>query len=102
VKGYLPDWSRTGDWITYRDGKGWNLLSPDGKTSQFLGKIGAPYLVFSRNGKLVYGIEGAGNLSELAPQTLFSVDISTLKRKDIKQLALNFKITQSLSVCATA
>jgi len=27
-----------GDWITYRDEKGWNLILPDGKTSKFLGK----------------------------------------------------------------
>jgi hypothetical protein len=28
----LPDWSSTGDWITYNDDKGWNLISPDGKS----------------------------------------------------------------------
>jgi len=47
---YLPDWSPAGDWITYRDDRGWNLISPDGKTAKFLGKIETRYLAFSRDG----------------------------------------------------
>ena len=56
-KGSLPDWSPAGDWITFNDDKGWNLISPDGKTSKSLGKIGTRYLAFSKSGKLLYGMQ---------------------------------------------
>lgn len=82
----LPDWSRDGDWITYRDEKGWNLISSDGKTSKFLGKIETPYLAFARDGKLLYGILTGETKADQDRATLFSLDPGTLKQKVIKEL----------------
>jgi serine/threonine protein kinase len=86
VSALVPDWSPVGDWITYRDEKGWNLISPDGKTTKFLGKIVTPYLAFSKDGKLLYGIQ-TGETEDVHDRAiLFSLDPVTLKRKDIKDL----------------
>ena len=86
VRGYLPDWSPTGEWITYRDRNGWWLISPDGKTSKSLGKIETRYLAFSKDGKLLYGIETSEVGGQPDRATLFSLDPSTLKRTVIKEL----------------
>jgi Tol biopolymer transport system component len=83
---YLPDWSPTGNWITYRDSNGWSLISPDGKNLKALGKIETPYLAFSRDGKLLYGIKTGENGGNLSTATLFSIDPVTLKQKVIKEL----------------
>ena len=83
---YLPDWSPTGEWITYRDKDGWWLTSPDGKTSKPLGKIETPHLAFSKNGKLLYGIETGEVEGNIQRATLFSLDPITLKRKVIREL----------------
>ena len=86
VWGNLPDWSPTAEWITYRNDNGWNLVSPDGKTEKSLGQIDTPYLAFSRNGKLLYGIrtsQASGGKNHLA---LFSLDIATRKQTVIKEL----------------
>jgi Tol biopolymer transport system component len=80
-----PDWSPTGDWITYRDEKGWNLISPDGKRSKFLGKIRSNALAFSKDGKLLYGLENGMDRS-----TLFSLDPASLKQTAIKELGKDF------------
>jgi eukaryotic-like serine/threonine-protein kinase len=87
---YLSDWSPLGDWITYRNDKGWNLISPDGKTTKFLGKIETHYLAFSKDGKLLYGIETGVTAATKDLATLFSLDPVTLKRKDIKELGKDF------------
>jgi Tol biopolymer transport system component len=71
---YLPDWSPTGEWITYRDKNGWWLISPDSKTSKSLGKIQAPYLAFSKDGKLLYGIQTGDTEDNIERATLFSLD----------------------------
>ena len=94
----LPDWSPTGDWITYRDEKGWNLISPDGKTSKFLGKIETPYLAFSKDGKLLYGIQIGETEADQDRATLFSLDPATLKQKVIKELGkdLRYVVTRNL------
>jgi serine/threonine protein kinase len=92
---YLPAWSRSGEWITYRDATGWNLISPDGKISKFLANIRTFYLVFSKDGKLVYGIDVGVDFTALASPTLFSLDLSTLQRKDIKQLGNELQALQS-------
>ncbi|HYK38029.1 protein kinase domain-containing protein [Alloacidobacterium sp.] len=87
IKGqYLPDWSPTGEWITYRDKDGWWLISPDGKTSKPLGKIETPHLAFSKNGKLLYGIETGDTEGNVQRATLFSLDPVTLKKKVIREL----------------
>ena len=86
----LPDWSSTGDWITYHDDKGWNLISPDGKRTKFLGKIQADYLAFSKDGKLLYGIQTGATEADQDRAILFSLDTATLKQKVIKNLGGDF------------
>ena len=86
----LPDWSSTGDWITYHDDKGWNLISPDGKRTKFLGKIQADYLAFSKDGKMLYGIETGETEADQDRATLFSLETATLKQKVIKNLGGDF------------
>ena len=58
----LPEWSPTGEWIRYHDKEGWWLISPDGKVSKFLGQIHTKYLAFSKNGRLLYGIDTGDRL----------------------------------------
>jgi eukaryotic-like serine/threonine-protein kinase len=82
----LPDCSPAGDWITFHDDDGWSLISPDGKTTKFLGQINSEYLAFSRDGKLLYGIDTGKTEADLDRAMLFSLDPATLKRKDIKEL----------------
>lgn len=82
----LPDWSPVGDAITFEDKKGWHLISPDGKTTKFLGKIETSYLAFSRDGKLLYGIQTGDTEADKDRATLFSLDPITLKQKVIKEL----------------
>jgi hypothetical protein len=65
----LPEWSLTGEWITFTDKDGWHLISPDGKTVRNLGKIQVNYLAFSLDGKKLFGIR-----RENEHQYLFSVD----------------------------
>jgi Tol biopolymer transport system component len=77
----LPDWSSTGEWITYHDDRGAELISPDGKTGKSLGNINTRYLAFSRDGKKLYGI-GADE----SKAALIEVDLATLKMKIIREL----------------
>ncbi len=91
----FPDWSPTGDWITYRDQKGWSLVSPDGKRSKFLGNIQSLYLAFARDGKLLYGIQ-TGRETDRA--TLFSLDPVSLKQTPIKELGKNLIPAQDFTV----
>lgn len=82
----LPDWSPVGDQITFHDEKGWHLISPDGKTTKFLGKIETDYMAFSRDGKLLYGIQTGETEADKDRATLFALDPITLKQKVIKEL----------------
>jgi hypothetical protein len=66
--------------------KGWNLISPDGKTTTFLGKTQTPALIFSKDGKLLYGIRTGESELDRDQATLFSLDPLTLRLKDIKEL----------------
>jgi Tol biopolymer transport system component len=86
-----PEWSPTGEWITYRDKKGWNLISPDGKRSKFLGNIKSPYLAFSKDGKLLYGIRSGETETDRDRAMLFSLNPITLKQKSIKELGSDFR-----------
>jgi hypothetical protein len=90
----IPDWSPSGNWITYRDENGWHLISPDGKTSKALGKIGTgtESLAFSKDGKLLYGVHlgEPGPGPDMARGILFSLDPVTLKQKVIKDLGRPF------------
>jgi Tol biopolymer transport system component len=91
VQRYLPDWSPAGDWITYRDEKGWNLISPDGKTTKFVSKIETDYLAFSKDGKLLYGIQTGETEADQDRATLFSLDPVTLKQKAVKELGKDLR-----------
>jgi serine/threonine protein kinase len=88
---YLPAWSPAGDWITYYDDKGWNLVSPDGKTTRFLGKIDTSYLTFSADGKLLYGIDIGETAADRDKATLFSLDPATLQKRVIKELGKDLR-----------
>jgi Tol biopolymer transport system component len=85
-----PEWSPTGEWITYRDQKGWNLISPDGNNVRFLGDIPTPYLAFSKDAKLLYGIRTGPGPNRA---TLFSLNLVTLKQTTIKELASDLRPT---------
>ena len=91
VQNNLSSWSLAGDWITYRDEKGWNLISPDGKTSRFLGKINTSSLAFSSDGKLLYGVDTGTPEVDRDRATLFSLDPVTLKQKVIKELGKDMR-----------
>lgn len=82
----LPVWSPTGEWILYSASDGWRLISPDGKTTRALGKLNTPSLVFSRNGRLLYGIDTGERAAFPDRATLFSFDPATLERKVIREL----------------
>jgi dipeptidyl aminopeptidase/acylaminoacyl peptidase len=64
----LPDWSPTGEWIAC----GTLLISPDGKNERSLGDRRSPHYVFSKDGKLLYGVR-----PENGRATLFSLDVAT-------------------------
>jgi len=82
----LPDWSPTGEWIVYASAPGsWSLISPDGKNSRDLGKIGTPHLTFSKDGKTLYGIRAEGE-----HQYLFSLTIASGQMKTIGDVGSEF------------
>jgi eukaryotic-like serine/threonine-protein kinase len=93
----LPDWSPAGDWITFRDDKGWSMISPDGKTTKFLGNFATDYLAFSRDGKLLYGILTGDTGADRSRATLFSLDPATLKLKVIKELGKDLRPSSDFS-----
>ena len=99
VQGGLPSWSPSGEWITFRDEKGWNLISSAGDKTKFLGPIETEHLAFSKDGKLLYGIESGehryrnpvSTTRELSETALFSLDPVTLKQKIIKELGVELQ-----------
>jgi Tol biopolymer transport system component len=76
-----PDWSPDGEWLSFRDASGWNLISEDGQIVKRLKGVSTPYLTFSKDGKRLYGIRLADGKT-----TLFSFDPETLKSADIREL----------------
>jgi Tol biopolymer transport system component len=85
----IPEWSPTGDWIAFQDGEGWRLISPDGKSAKSLGKIETEDLAFSKDGKMLYGIQ-EGTKTDPPNLVLFSLDPLTLKVRNIKRLDAKF------------
>ncbi len=81
VSGALPDWSPTGEWISFQDEGGWNVISPDGKTIKALGKISTQHLAFSKDSKQLFGVR-----EEHTNATLFSLDLVTSQIKDLRDL----------------
>jgi len=89
VSAPLPAWSPDGSWITYHDKGGWNVISPDGKSTKSLGKFAANYLAFSKDGKLLYSIQEGATETDQDSVALVSLDPATLQRKVIKELGKN-------------
>jgi eukaryotic-like serine/threonine-protein kinase len=87
----LPIWSPAGDWIAYENDKGWNLVSPDAKTTRFLGNLNTSSLAFSADGKQLYGIETGTTAADRDKVTLFSLDPVTLKQRTIKELGKDLR-----------
>jgi Tol biopolymer transport system component len=85
VLNLLPAWSPAGEWITYFDKNGWNLTSPDGKTRQNLGHINTPYLMFSRDGKRLYGIRNKDTENKL-----FALDLAARSVTDMRDVGKEF------------
>jgi Tol biopolymer transport system component len=83
---FLPDWSPTGEWITYQDDRGAAMISPDGKSVKSLGNIKIYYLAFSKDGKKLYGIKYGDEKNPL-----IEVDVATLKTKVIKELGVEWE-----------
>ncbi len=93
---YLPDWSPDGKWITYRDEKGWNMISPDGKTTKFLTRSETSSLAFSKDSKHVYGIDTGQTDPNLDRPTLFTLEIATLKQRVIRELSKSLRPASNL------
>jgi Tol biopolymer transport system component len=82
VSAKLPDWSPAGNGIAFEDDHdGWDVVTPEGKNVQHLGKIPADYLVFARDGKTLFGVR-----PERDKSVLFSIDLATLRMKTIGEL----------------
>jgi hypothetical protein len=67
------------------------------RTSKFLGKIETPYLAFSKDGKLLYGIQTGEAEADRDRATLVLSRPVTLKQKVIKELGKDFKPAQNFS-----
>ena len=81
----LPDWSPTGEWISFQDAAGWHLISADGKSTRSLGIIATQHLAFSKDGKSLYGIRPEGT-----HQYLFTLDVSSNRMKTIGDVGSDF------------
>ena len=74
------------------------MISPDGKVSRFLGNIHTEALAFSRDGKLLYGIQTSVSEADQDRATLFSLDPITLKQKVIKELGKDLRPNASFGL----
>jgi len=75
----IPAWSPANDWIAYLASEhSWNLISPNGKTVRKLGDLNTPSLVFSKDGRRLFGLR-----EETKDVILFAVDVNTGAVKDI-------------------
>jgi serine/threonine protein kinase len=84
---FVPAWSPTGDWITFLSANDDVLLvSPDGKSERSLGPLRTDYLLWSRDGKTLYGIRPNKDQHEI----LFSLDVVSGRQKDITDLGTEF------------
>ncbi len=85
--GFIPAWSPEGNWITVESANGdWLLVSPDGKKERSLGPLKTDYLLWSRDGRLLYGIHPDNDRHQI----LFSVDVASGKEKSIEDLGMDF------------
>jgi eukaryotic-like serine/threonine-protein kinase len=77
----VPVWSPAGDWIVCGNA----LYSPDGQKTKALGDHGTPTYVFSKDGKLLYGIRRDGD-----KELLFSLDVARGAEKVMGDLGTEF------------
>ena len=84
---FVPAWSPTGDLITFVSPSGdVVLVSPDGKSERSLGPLKTDYLLWSRDGKTLYGIHPNEDQHEI----LFSLEVASGRQKDIEDLGTEF------------
>ncbi len=89
IEGFIPAWSPKGDWITFLSAGGeWFLVSPDGKNERRLGALKTDYLLWSRDGKTLYGVRP----NQEHHQVLFSLDVRSGRQKDIRDLGSDFTL----------
>ena len=81
----LPDWSRDGQWISYYDKAGWNIISPDGRTVRSFADLRAIQVTFSADSKRLIGIR-----AEPDRCVLFSLDIATNEIKTLGYISKDF------------
>ncbi len=81
----LPEWSPDGQWIAYVDRDGVNVVSPDGTTLRSFKEPDTAQVTFSRDSKLLYGIQ-----VRTSRCVLFSIDIVSKQSKTIGEFALDF------------
>jgi len=81
VPGFVPQWSPTGEWLTCPQPNGMSLISPDGKQIKPLGVRGVSDLVWSKDGKTLYGVR-----RENGKPALLSVSVETGSEKIIGEI----------------
>jgi len=79
---YVPDWSHTGNWISYWH-DGWNLTSPDGKMTRKLGDFHSEHITFSVDGKRIWFV-----CDEPKKVRLISFDLEGNKENIVADLGL--------------
>ncbi|HSU66297.1 MAG TPA: protein kinase [Tepidisphaeraceae bacterium] len=82
-----PSWSPTGDWIQYGD----HLITPDGQTVHDLPDLPTQNYVFSKDGKLLYGLR-----QEPDRTVLYSITIANNAQKTIGSFGREFRPESSL------
>jgi len=84
----VPAWSPAGDWIAFFATNGdARLISPDGKSERNLGALKTDYLLWSRDGKTLYGIRPNADQHEI----LFSLEVASGRQKDVADLGTEFQ-----------
>jgi len=94
IAGPVPAWSPAGDWIAFFASNGdAMLISPDGKSERNLGQLKTDYLLWSRDGKTLYGIHPDENRHQI----LFSLEVASGRQKDVADLGTEFQPAAPLS-----
>ena len=84
---FIPTWSPTGEWITFLSSDGeWWLVSPDGKSERKLGGFRTLFLMWSRDGKTLYGIR----FNEKQHHIFFSLDVASGRQKELEDMGTGF------------
>ena len=78
---YSPRWSPNGDWITCVTSEGLSVISPDGKSTQFLARGSWGSQAWSHDGRTIYSLKFEGQQVWLC-----SVDLGTRVEKKQNEL----------------